>query len=199
MFRKYVSKILDIPMVKVNAVDFTCSGYKGRDVISMLRDLYIKSGKDIEKAQRGIIFIDEFDKLGKDSSDKSIRTSDVQEELLGLIEGGEYPISLDGRSENIIIDTRKITFIMSGSFQELIDSMSSKKTIGFGADNCIPDIKITREFLIEKAGILRELLGRIPVMVQMNSIDEKIMRQVLTTSKISNLVLWRELSLKKIK
>lgn len=187
-----LAKELNLPMVKVNAVDFTCSGYKGRDVTSMLRDLYIKSGKDIEKTKRGIIFIDEFDKLGKGDSDKSVRTTDVQEELLGIIEGGEYPISLDNKSEDIIIDTTQITFIMSGSFQELIDSINSKKPIGFGSSDSNNDIKITRDFLIKKAGLLRELLGRIPVLVQMNSIDESIMKEVLTTSKISNLVLWKE-------
>ena len=187
-----LAKILDLPMVKVNAVDFTCSGYKGRDVISMLRDLYIKAGKDIEKTQRGIIFIDEFDKLGKNSSDSGVRTTDVQEELLGIIEGGEYPISLDGKKEDIIIDTTKITFIMSASFQELIDSLSSKKQIGFGSDNGSQNVKITREFLVKKAGVLREILGRIPVLIQMNSTDKTTMKQVLTTSKISNLVLWKE-------
>ena len=187
-----LAKILDVPMVKVNAVDFTCSGYKGRDVTSMIRDLYIKSGKDIEKTKRGIIFIDEFDKLGKGDSDKSVRTTDVQEELLGIIEGGEYPISLDGKTEDIIIDTTKITFIMSGSFQELIDSLKDKKQIGFGSSDSNKDVKITRDFLIKQAGVLRELLGRISVLVQMNSIDKVTMKQVLTTSKISNLVLWKE-------
>lgn len=190
-----LSKILDIPMAIVDATKYTSTGYVGSSVTEMLRDLYFLSGKDLEKTKKGIIFIDEFDKLclSRGANESTVATRDVQHELLGLLEGKTYDVELN-KFNTVSIDTSKITFILGGAFQHIIDLDKNKKAkIGFGSldETKEKTKKITRDELRENSIIELELLRRIPIIVQTNNLDKDDLKQILTKSKISNLKVWQ--------
>lgn len=186
------AKILDVPMIIKDATKYSTTGYVGGDVVSLLDDLLTEANGDVKKAEKGIIVLDEFDKLGEDSaSNSSIRTKDVQQELYGLMDRGVYTIKHN--KETIKIDTSKITFVFAGAFQRIIDAKSnSKKAIGFNQDDgVLENVVITRDDLHKLGGMEREFLRRVPVIVQMKSLEKEDLKEILTTSKISNLRMWQ--------
>lgn len=190
-----LSKILDIPFIKVDATKYTSTGYVGNNVLDILGDLYLASDGDLDKAERGIVFIDEIDKLCRlgDNHNK-IRTTDVQHELLGLLGNATYDITV-GKAQ-VTIDTSKITFILAGAFQNIFDKYKNdrKHSIGFSSssDETVDKrIEITRADLIEN-GIESELLRRIPVLIQMNTLTKEDLKKIATDSKISNLRIWQD-------
>lgn len=190
-----LAKLLNIPYVKADATKYTTTGYVGKSVVDMLRALYIKAECDVTKAEQGIIIIDEFDKLGdKNNSQSGVRSTDVQEELLGLTECGEYSFEFNGKE--VTINTSKITFVFMGAFQNVFKSIcDSNRSIGFNSDidkNIVNNKNITRDQLVDIGGIKSELIGRIPIIIQTNPLDKKAMKEIATTSKISNLRIWQQ-------
>lgn len=195
-----LAKLLNIPYVKADATKYTTTGYVGKSVVDMLRALYIKAECDVVKAEHGIIIIDEFDKLGNRGNTQSgVRSTDVQEELLGLTECGEYSFDFDGKE--VTIDTSKITFIFMGAFQNVFKAINGDtKSIGFNCDvnkKKANNRKITRDELIDIGGIKSELIGRIPIIIQTNPLDKDAMKEIVASSKISNLRIWQEAFLEK--
>lgn len=187
---RLLAKELSVPFVKEDATKFTSSGYVGRDIVSTLKSLYIASDKDLEKCERGIIYLDEFDKLSpKEGDNSSVRAESVQEELMAMVEGADYTVEIS-RDQEIKINTSKITFIFSGSFQKLFEKSNTKTMIGFNSEsNSIQKRNITIDDLIDY-GILREIVGRTPMIVQMKFLEKDDLKAILTTSEISNLRIW---------
>lgn len=190
---KTIAKTLDVPMIIKDITKYSTTGYVGGDILSLLSDLLYESDGDIEKAEKGIIVLDESDKIGKvNSSNSSIRTIDIQHELYGLIGNGVYTVKYE--DEEVEIDTSQITFIFTGAFQNIIDlKKKDKKSIGFNScENTTSNILITREDLHVLGGMEREFLRRVPIIIQMNSLKKDDLKKIITTSKISNLKVWED-------
>ena len=191
--------ILDIPYTIQNATSFTASGYVGRDVEDILRDLMDADDNDLTKAERGIVFIDEFDKLKKEftaNGNKDVGGEAVQQALLKMVEGGEYEVKRDkiDKASAFKFDTTNVLFILGGAF-EGIENIVSKRLkkesgIGFGKQkeskkkveyNEIVD-QITQADLKE-FGMISEILGRCPVIAALNELSEEQLVHILTKPK----------------
>lgn len=204
---KILSQLLDVPMVSVDATSFTEAGYVGDDVVSILKKLYIASNNDIERASRGIVYVDEIDKIVCKSSspgERDVNGMGVQQAFLKLMEGGEQTFSMDkmGMSD-ITISTDNILFVFGGAFVNLIDKdnnrmgMFKNKKIGFGGET-ITEIKtnekkkLTSEDVV-KYGFIPEFMGRIPVMVQLSQLSREELKNILTKPKNALLKQYKEL------
>lgn len=188
--------ILDLPFVVADATTYTEAGYYGEDVDSMLSNLLEKASGDVEAAQRGIIFIDEIDKIAS-SNGKNANNKGVQQALLKLIEGSNLMISRDNgqqsKNKDIAFNTKNILFICGGSFDGLdrvVSKRTSNKSIGITANvttrtnykELMNDLS-TQD--LERYGMIKEFLGRLPVVSALNPINEPIMRRILTEPKNS--------------
>ena len=190
---KKIKSIFDVPVAMFSITGTSQSGYKGHDIEEMLSQLYFESNGDIEKAESGIIFIDEFDKIACNRDTGEIGTIAVQNELLKIIEGCTRQVPLDSH-KSITIDTTNIMFVCCGAFSDLYEkkekiNTSLKHSIGFSIENespkeVKPTTKITTEKIIKYGGIIRELVGRLPVIVELNDINDKkdILKDILLNS-----------------
>ena len=207
-----LSALLDLPYTIQDATSFTSAGYIGRDVDEILKDLYNAAGKNIEKAQKGIVFLDEFDKLRKSSTrtgQKDVGGESVQQALLKIIEGGEFDVKKDKMgSSTFKFDTSNVLFILGGAFVG-IDEIVSKRLktnknapagIGFGGEpqskapvdyNSIAE-DICQEDLKE-FGIIPEVLGRCPVITTFNELSEETLVRILTEPKHAIVKQYKEL------
>lgn len=206
--KTYISKkladIMDVPMIIADATSLTQTGYIGNDVESMLTQLYIESGQDIKKTERGIIFIDEVDKiakrLGKDGKDST--GEGVQQNLLKMIEGNKIQVppefTKNPQEQRMIeIDTTNILFIVSGVFDGLIDIIKERKDdkkISFDKERHTKITKENEDWLDElvtedliEFGFLQEFLGRVPVTVTMDTLTKKDLVNVMVNTK-NNLI-----------
>ena len=197
---KCISRLLDLPMVMVDATSLTESGYVGLDVEDCVSRLYQAAEQDVAKTQRGIIFIDEIDKKGRKSENASI-TRDVsgegvQQALLKLIEGTECKIPANGGRKNpaaeyITIDTKNILFIVGGAFSGISEIISkrlnSESTIGFGATLTSDTLELDYFELVKQIesedliqfGIIPELIGRLPVIAPFENLTRDQLVQIL--------------------
>ena len=196
-----LAKILNVPLAIADATTVTEAGYVGDDVENVLLKLIKAADYDIELAQRGIIYIDEIDKIARKSENTSI-TRDVsgegvQQALLKIIEGTVSSVPPQGgrkhpNQEMIEIDTTNILFIVGGAFAGLenkIKSRLNKKQIGFGLNNDkteLNDMSIFEHVLpedIRKFGIIPELIGRLPVITALSELNKEALKSILTKPK----------------
>jgi ATP-dependent Clp protease ATP-binding subunit ClpX len=199
--------ILEVPFTTVDATEYTEAGYYGKDVEVMISDLLFKANHSVEDTQRGIIFIDEVDKIARRSQgarngagSRDIGGEGVQQALLKMLEGREVFVPMNvtqawNKSDFVQIDTRDILFICAGTFSDLHDyGDEGSRPVGFGAADAAKRLqkRISTKQLVD-FGMLAEFLGRLPVMVQLELLGEDDLLHVLTAPPDSIVREFREL------
>ena len=195
-----LAKILDVPLAITDATSLTEAGYIGDDIESVVSKLLAAAGNDVEKAERGIIFIDEIDKIAKkkETRNRDVSGESVQQGLLRILEGSEVEVPVGANSKNAMvplttINTKNILFICGGAFPDLDgiikERLNKQSSIGFSADlkdkyDKDPDIleKVTLEDL-RNFGMIPEFLGRLPVIYTLKELTKDMLVRILKEPK----------------
>ena len=193
---KTLARLLDVPLAITDATSLTEAGYIGDDIESVVSKLLAAADNDVEKAEQGIIFIDEIDKIAKkkNTNQRDVSGESVQQGMLKLLEGSEVEVPVGANSKNAMVplttvNTRNILFICGGAFPDLDsiikERLTKQSSIGFGADlkdkyDHDRDLlsKVTTEDL-RAFGMIPEFLGRLPIVCTLKGLDEDMMVQIL--------------------
>lgn len=197
---KTLAKLLNVPLAIADATSLTEAGYIGDDIESVVSKLLAAAGNDVEKAEQGIIFIDEIDKIAKkkDTHARDVSGESVQQGMLKLLEGADVEVPVGSNSKNamvplVTVNTRNILFICGGAFPDLEniikERLNEASSMGFIADlkdkydkeeNLIK--KVTLEDL-RKFGMIPEFLGRLPVVYTLDALTKEMLVQILSEPK----------------
>ena len=197
---KTLAKILDVPLAIADATSLTEAGYIGDDIESVLSKLLAAADNDVERAETGIVFIDEIDKLAKkqNSTNRDVSGESVQQGLLKLLEGSEVEVPVGATSKNAMVplatvNTKNILFICGGAFPGLEDiikeRLNKQATIGFMSDlkdKYDKDAKILSKVINEdlrKFGMIPEFIGRLPIIFTLEGLTEEMLVKILTEPK----------------
>lgn len=197
---KTIARLLHVPLAITDATTLTEAGYIGDDVESVLSKLLAAADNDVEKAERGIVFIDEIDKIAKkrNTNSRDVSGESVQQGLLKLLEGAEVEVPVGAGSKNAMvplttINTKNILFICGGAFPDIEDiikaRLNKQSSIGFKAD--LKDKYDNDENILQKVtiddlrefGMIPEFLGRLPVIYTLEALDKEKMVQILKEPK----------------
>lgn len=193
---KTLARLLDVPLAITDATSLTEAGYIGDDIESVVSKLLAAADNDVEKAEQGIIFIDEIDKIAKkkNTSQRDVSGESVQQGMLKLLEGSDVEVPVGANSKNAMvplttINTRNILFICCGAFPDLDgiikERLTKQASIGFGAD--LKDKYDRDKTILEKVtiedlrnfGMIPEFLGRLPIVFTLKGLDEDMMIKIL--------------------
>ena len=193
---KTIAKILDVPLAITDATSLTEAGYIGDDVESVLSKLLAAADNDVERAEHGIVFIDEIDKIAKKQEQRSRDVSGeaVQQGLLKLLEGAEVEVPVGSGSKNAMtpttmMDTTNILFICGGAFPDIEDiikeRLAAKSSMGFGAplrselDNDKKLLSYVTTDDLRSFGMIPEFIGRLPVIFTLDALDKEMYERIL--------------------
>lgn len=199
LLAKTIARMLDVPFCIADATVLTEAGYVGEDVESVLSRLLQAADYNVEQTERGIVFIDEIDKIARKSDNPSI-TRDVsgegvQQALLKLLEGAEVSVPPQGGRKHpeqklISINTKNILFICGGAFagiEKIIERRVNRSSIGYQTEGDHVDDENLLQYAapadLKSFGLIPELIGRFPVLTHLNPLDSKALRQILTEPK----------------
>ena len=209
---KTIANILDVPLAITDATSLTEAGYIGDDVESVLSKLLAVAGNDVDKAEHGIVFIDEIDKIAKKQETRSrdVSGESVQQGLLKLLEGSEVEVPIGTGSKNAmtpttVMNTKNILFICGGAFPNLEDIITTRLTnqssMGFGAElkteikktgNVLSKVKIED---LREYGMIPEFLGRLPVLFALDDLDKEMYVKILSEPRNAILKQYKKLLL----
>ena len=193
---KTLAKLLDVPLAITDATSLTEAGYIGDDIESVVSKLLAAADNDVEKAEQGIIFIDEIDKIAKkkNTSQRDVSGESVQQGMLKLLEGSEVEVPVGANSKNAMVplttvNTKNILFICGGAFPDLDniinERLTKQATIGFNAelkDKYDHDKNILSKVTIEDLrafGMIPEFIGRLPIIFTLQGLDEDLLVKIL--------------------
>jgi ATP-dependent Clp protease ATP-binding subunit ClpX len=197
---KTLAKLLDVPLAIADATSLTEAGYIGDDIESVVSKLLAAADNDVEKAERGIIFIDEIDKIAKkkETHSRDVSGESVQQGMLKLLEGAEVEVPVGANSKNAMVplatvNTRNILFICGGAFPDLEDiireRLSKSASIGFGSelkDKYDKEKNILSKVTVEdirKFGMIPEFVGRLPIIYTLEGLNKDMMVKILKEPK----------------
>lgn len=197
---KTLARILDVPLAITDATSLTEAGYIGDDIESVVSKLLAAADNDVEKAERGIIFIDEIDKIAKkkNSSQRDVSGESVQQGMLKLLEGSDVEVPVGANSKNAMVplttvNTRNILFICGGAFPDLEDiikeRLNKSASMGFNADlkdKYKHDKDILSKVTIDDLrafGMIPEFIGRLPIVFTLQGLTEELLVQILKEPK----------------
>lgn len=205
LLAKTLARILQVPFAMCDATTLTEAGYVGEDVESVLSKLLANSGGDVKKAQTGIVYIDEIDKIAKKSENRNLPKDPagegVQQALLKIIEGtnANVPIQSNRKTpyqESVNIDTSNILFICGGAFvglDEIVSDRQKRHNLGFSREKCeiLPSTIFPQDLI--KFGLIPEFVGRLPVVSKLDKLTDQNLKDILLKPKNSIIKQYQEM------